>query len=78
MQKESTLNQLVSLLYRETAALETLEWEHFLEEDQPMKKSFNEMKAAFHQLPRVTFDVKPSILQKVLGYSQRTAVEPSL
>jgi len=78
MQKETTLNQLVSLLYRETATLETLEWENRLEEDQPLKEAFNDLKAAFHQLPKVKFDVNPSTLQKILGYSRSTAVEPSL
>lgn len=78
MQKESTLNQLVSLLYRENSVLELLEWEDRLSEDQPLKEAFDDLKAALQQLPKVTFDVKPSILQKVLGYSRSTAVEPSL
>ena len=77
MQKESTLNQLVRLLYRETSTLETLELEHHLTEEDTHQAAFDDLKAAYIQLPKVTFDVKPSILQKVLGYSRRTAVETS-
>lgn len=78
MQKESTLNHLVSLLYRENSVFEQLEWEDHLRNDQSLKETFDDLKAAFQQLPKVTFDVKPNILQQVLGYSRRTAVEPSL
>lgn len=78
MQKETTLNQLVSLLYRECSVLDQLEWENHLKEDEPIKETFDDLKSAFQQLPKVTFDVNPGILQKVLGYSRRTAVEPSL
>ncbi|NNE30583.1 MAG: hypothetical protein HKN16_13165 [Saprospiraceae bacterium] len=78
MQKDSTLNHLVYLLYREKPTLEMLEWEHRLEEDQELSGTFEELKAAFRQIPKVSFDVKPSVLSRVLQYSRYSAVEPSL
>lgn len=78
MQKECTLNQLVGLLYRETSIFETFQWEDRLEQDQSLSESYNELKESYEKLPKVTFDVKPSIIQTILGYSKRSAVEPSL
>jgi len=78
MQKDSTLNQLVSLLYREKTTLETLEWEHRLEEDPDLSKAFKDLKTAFRQIPKVSFDVKPTVLNEILKYSRFSAVEPSL
>ncbi len=74
---DSTLNHLVSYLYKETSTLETFEIEDVLENDQESMKAFKRLQSGYMQLPKATFSPKMSSVQAILRYSKRTSVEPS-
>ncbi|HFB99379.1 MAG TPA: hypothetical protein ENJ53_01110 [Phaeodactylibacter sp.] len=75
MKQNFTLN-LTRFIYKETSIAESAAIKTALQENWDLNESYQEMKAAFNQLPKVTFSPSPSSIQNILKYSQATAVEP--
>lgn len=74
MRQNFTPNHLLSLLYSETSATETLAIQEALQEDAAMSRDFQEMLQGYQQLPKVQFRPKTATIQRILRYSERTAV----
>lgn len=67
--------QMVQFLYRELSAGDAFEMAHMIEEDAEISADFNAMLFAKAQLPKVQFNPSPSVLQNILQYSAKTALE---
>ena len=74
MKQNFTLN-LTRFIYKETSVAESVAIKNALQENWQLNESYQEMKAAFNQLPKVTFSPSPSSIQNILRYSKTTAVE---
>lgn len=67
--------QMVQFLYRELSAGDAVEMAHLIEEDTEIGADYNAMLFAKAQLPKVLFNPSPSVLQNILQYSAKTALE---
>ena len=67
--------QMVQFLYRELSGGEAVEMAHRIEEDSKMGSDFNVLLFAKAQLPKVQFNPSPNVLQNILQYSAKTALE---
>lgn len=68
-------SQMVQFLYRELSAGDAVEMAHMIEDDAEISADFNSMLFAKAQLPKVQFNPSPSVLQNILQYSAKTALE---
>jgi hypothetical protein len=75
MKQTFTPNHLVKYLYNETSASEHLAINEALTSDLSLQESYNELLAAYQQLPKVSFSPSESSIQNILKYSNRTALE---
>jgi hypothetical protein len=67
--------QVVQFLYRELSAGDAFEMAHMIEEDAEIGADFHAMLFAKAQLPKVQFNPSPTVLQNILQYSAKTAME---
>lgn len=67
--------QMVQFLYRELSASEAFEMAHLIEDDAELSDDFNALLFAKAQLPKVQFNPSPAVLQNILQYSAKTALE---
>lgn len=67
--------QLVQFLYRELSAGDAVEMAHMIEDDSEICADFNALLLAKAQLPKVMFNPSPSVLDNILQYSAKTALE---
>jgi len=75
MKQTFTLNHLVKYLYSETSASERLAIDEALTSDVSLRETYDELLAAYQQLPKVSFSPAESSVQNILNYSSRTALE---
>lgn len=75
MTEKSTLNHLIKYLYHETSAAERLEISEALSTDRHLREEYNGLRAAYRQLPKVTFSPSDSALKSIVGYSRSAALE---
>ena len=66
---------LVQFLYRELSAGDAVEMAHLIEEDSEIGADFSMLLSAKAQLPKALFNPSPSVLQNILHYSAKTALE---
>ncbi len=75
MKQIFTTNHLVRYLYNEVTVSERLGIEEALTRDFGLFEAYNELKAAYQMLPKVTFSPAPGTLKEILSYSEGQAVE---
>jgi hypothetical protein len=75
MTQPFTPELLVKFLYKETTASETLQVEDALYNDPDLQAEFENLRQAEQYLPKVKFQPSNNTLQKILRYSEQTAVE---
>jgi len=68
-------SQMVQFLYRELSAGDAVEMAHLIEDNSEISAGFNTLLFAKAQLPKVQFHPSPSVLQNILQYSAKTALE---
>ena len=76
MKRNFTMNAFVPLLYKESSPEETLQLQGALRADPAVQLEYRQLQSAKRLLPKVQFTPSRKCLQKVLSYSERTAVEP--
>lgn len=68
-------NALIQFLYHELPAGEAVELVHLLEEDFEMHGVFDDLALAKTQLPKVQFNPSTAVMNRILQYSTKTALE---
>ena len=68
-------DDLVQFMYHEMPAGEAAEMAHLIEEDPEMHATFNSLMQAKNQLPKVQFNPSQAVLNNILQYSTKTALE---
>ena len=76
MEKNYTQLDLIRFIYKETSATETVEIAAALHEDPLLKEEYEELFGGYIHLPKAKFSPRPSSLQKILRYSDQTALNP--
>lgn len=74
MKQNFTSNHLIKFLYNETGVLEKLAINEALHADPVLRREYEALQQAQQQLPKVTFRPSASAVQRILKYSERTAV----
>jgi len=68
-------DDLVQFMYHEMPAGKAAEMSHLIEEDSEMHAVFNALQMAKTQLPKVQFNPSNAVLNTILQYSTKTAME---
>ncbi len=68
-------SMLVQFLYRETPAGEAAATAEWIEEDPELQQMYADLMLAKMQLPKVQFNPSPAVLDNILQYSTKTALE---
>lgn len=76
MMQPATLEQFILHLYRETSASETLQLLESLERDPVLREDCEELREAYLDLPKATFHPSDEVIQRILAYSEKIALEP--
>lgn len=71
-------DDLVQFLYHEMPAGEAAEMANLIEDDSEMNAMFNDLLSAKTQLPKVQFNPSQAVLNRILQYSTKTALEARL
>jgi len=66
---------LVQFMYREMTAKEAADMSHILDENPELHSMFNELLVAKSKLPKVQFNPSSAVLNNILQYSTKTALE---
>ena len=69
---------LVQFMYREMPAEEAVDMVQLLEEDFELHAMFDELLLAKAKLPKVQFNPSQAVLDNILQYSTKTALEARL
>ena len=75
MKQKFTPNHLIKYLYNENTASERLAIDEALTYDAKLQEEYNELKAAYQQLPKASFTPSSASIQNILKYSRSTALE---
>ena len=79
MQENYTYDEaMVLMLYRELAVAGMVDLASELQEDSDLNDAFSDLLLAKTQLPRVMFNPSNAVLNNILQYSTKTAMEASL
>jgi len=78
MEEKYTYESLVQFLYRDLPANEAVRLTHHLEENSGLRTAFEDLLHAKNQLPKVQFNPAPAVLNNILQYSTKTALEAQL
>lgn len=78
MEETYTYNALVQFLYREMPAEEAVEMAHLIDCDPEMRAVFDALLSAKTQLPKARFNPSQAVVNNILQYSTKTALEASL
>jgi hypothetical protein len=78
MQENYTYDALVQFLYRDMPADEATDTAQQLEEDAALRAEFNALLTAKNLLPKASFNPSPAVLNNILQYSTKTALEAQL
>lgn len=76
MKQYYTQLDLIRFIYRETTATEAIAIAEALSEDPLLMEEYEELYNGYLQLPKAKFNPRPSALQKILNYSDQTALNP--
>lgn len=75
MKENYTYNSLVQFLYREMPATAALDVAQQIDEDPETRAMFDDLILAKTQLPKARFNPSPAVLNNILQYSTKTALE---
>ena len=75
MKQSFTPSFLIRFIYDEVSTSDRLAVMEALRTDAQLRKTYNELKAAHNNLPKVKFNAPKSALDNILKYSKSTAVE---
>ena len=78
MEESYIQDALVQFLYRETQADQATATTRQIEEDAELRACFDDMLLAKNQLPKARFNPSPAVLNNILQYSTKTALEAQL
>ncbi len=78
MEEKYTYDALVQFLYREMPADEAVLMAEQLEDDAALRAMFSDLTQAKTQLPKARFNPSPAVLNNILQYSTKTALEAQL
>ena len=78
MEKNYTYESLVQFLYHDMPADEAVLMTQHLEANLEMRAAFEEMLFLLFQLPKAHFNPAPAVLNNILQYSTKTALEAQL
>lgn len=76
MEKSLTQLDLVRFIYKETSASETIKIAESLSDNPLLMEEYEELFDGYQQLPKAKFSPRPSSLNKILRYSEQTALNP--
>ncbi len=74
MTQHFTKDDLIRFIYKETTASETISISETLCKDTKLFYEYEEMLAAFQHLPKVKFSPSSAVVQKIIDYSEQTAL----
>lgn len=74
MEQSFTQLDILRFIYKETSPRETFNLSECLKVDVLLLEEYNELYNSFKQMPRAQFNPKPSSLQFIRRYSERTAL----
>jgi len=75
MKENYTYNSLVQFLYREMSAAEAVDTADQIDENPDTRALFDDLILAKTQLPKAHFNPSPTVLNNILQYSTKTALE---
>lgn len=78
MEENYTYDSLVQFLYREMPAAEAVLMSQEIDHDPSMRAMFDDMLLAKTQLPKARFNPSSAVLNNILQYSTKTALEAQL
>ena len=78
MEESYIQDSLMQFLYREMQADQTTAAARQIEEDAELRAFFDDMLLAKNQLPKARFNPSPAVLNNILQYSTKTALEAQL
>lgn len=78
MEEKYTYDSLVRFLYHDMGADEAVLLAEYLDEDAALRKALDDLQQAKTQLPKVRFNPSPAVLNNILQYSTKTALEAQL
>ena len=78
MEENYTYDSLVQYLYHDMPADEAVLMTQQLEENAELRSTFEELLQAKNQLPKAQFNPAPAVLNNILQYSTKTALEAQL
>lgn len=78
MEEKYTYDALVQFLYHEMPADEAVVMAEQLESDDTLRAVFSDLAEAKMQLPKARFNPSPAVLNNILQYSTKTALEAQL
>ncbi|MCC6459364.1 MAG: hypothetical protein IT260_02765 [Saprospiraceae bacterium] len=78
MEESYTYDSLVQFVYREMPANEAVAMAQHIDEDPALRALFDDMILAKTQIPKARFNPSPAVLNNILQYSTKTALEAQL
>ncbi len=75
MKQKFTPNDFIQYLYNEVSATERLAMDEALYNDLGLREEYEGLRDACRQLPKVTFRPTSHTIQRILKYSEKTALE---
>lgn len=78
MEESYTYDSLVQFVYREMPANEAAVMAQNIDEDPALRALFDDMVLAKTQIPKARFNPSPAVLNNILQYSTKTALEAQL
>ena len=75
MEKISTNNNLIQLLYQESTLREEITLKRTMANDSDLRADYEMLKEAKQRLPKALFIPSDSVLENILNYSRKTAHE---
>lgn len=76
MVANSTLNKLIRFIYRETEALEHLEIENAISEDEDLRNQYLDLYNGYKEFPKVKFFPSKNIIGNILNYNENLSLNP--
>jgi hypothetical protein len=78
MEKLSTTDKLIQLLYNEISATDEMMISSELSQNDALAQEYEMLRDAKNSLPKVLFNPSDSVVDRILAYSRTTAHEPHL
>jgi len=72
-----TLNNLIKFIYRETDAIEHLEIQNAIEEDEVLRNQYLDLYNGYKKFPKVKFFPSKKIINNILNYNEDFALNPA-